>query len=172
MVNDELQKGCYIGPFSREDLEAQIGHFQTSPIKIEPKPGQINKYRIIQNLSHPHHNSPVPSVNESIDAALYLCTWGTFSTICTLIASLPPGTEAAVRDVAEAYRTIPIKPKQWPGLVVRLSEDDKFAVDTCCCFGLSSSAGIHGIIGGAGSDIMRAKGIGPVAKWVDDHIFF
>lgn len=172
MINAELRKKRYIGPFSREELELEIGPFQTSPISIIPKPGQLGKFRIIQNLSHPRHSSLATSINSSIDTSQFPCTWGTFDTMCSLIASLPSGTEAAVRDVAEAYRTIPIKQDQWPGLVVKLGNEDLFAIDTCCCFGLASSAGIHGIIGDAGADLMRAHGIGPIAKWVDDHIFF
>lgn len=78
-------------------------------------------------------------------------------------------SEAAIRDVSEAYRTIPLRPDQWPGMVVRLADADSFAVDPCCCFGLASSAGVHGIIGDASADLIRAQGIGPIAKWVDDN---
>jgi len=171
VVLDEFNKQRYIGPFSRTELEAEIGPFQTSPISIIPKPGQPGKFRLIQNLSYPRHKTPA-SINSFIDAALFPCTWGMFATMSVLISSLPNGTQAAVRDVAEAYRTIPIKPSQWPGLVVRLAEEDQYAVDTCCCFGLTSSAGVHGVIGDARADLMQARGIGPIAKWVDDHIFF
>ena len=173
IVNTECeQKKRYIGPFSQAELEAEIGPFQTSPISIIPKPGPPEKFRMVQNLSYSRNAHPVPSINAPIDTSQFPSTWGTFATMCALIASIPPGTEAAVRDVSEAYRTIPIKQEQWPGLVVRLDGEDHFAVDTCCCFGLASSAGIHGIIGDAGADLMRAHGIGPIAKWVDDHIFF
>ncbi|CAA7269340.1 unnamed protein product [Cyclocybe aegerita] len=76
------------------------------------------------------------------------------------------------RDVKEAYRTIPIKPSQWPGLVVRLRGEDRFAIDTRNCFGLASGAGSYGIVGDAGAQVMRANGIGPLSKWVDDHLFY
>lgn len=77
-----------------------------------------------------------------------------------------------MRDVKEAYRTILIKPSQWPGIVVRLPGSDAFAVDTMDCFGLASGCGCYGIVGDAGSQIIRANGMGPLSKWVDDHIFF
>jgi len=141
MVNTESeQRKRYIGLFSQAKLESKIGPFQTSPISIIPKPGQSGKFRIIQNLSHPHNTNPVPSINAPINTLQFPCIWGTFATISALIASLPPGTEAVVRDVAEAYRTIPIRQEQWPGLIVRLDGEDCFTVDTCCCFGLASSA--------------------------------
>ena len=117
-----------------------------------------------------YHN--ISSINSKVDPNLYPCTYGTFSTICLTVSRLPPGSEGAVRDVAEAYRTIPLHHSQWPGLVVRLPEEDSFAVDTAFCFGFGPSAGIYGNVADAGADIFRAKGLGPLSKWVDDHIFF
>jgi hypothetical protein len=173
IIQAELQKGRYIGPVTREEVEFLLGAFQTSPLSIIPKPGRPGKYRLIQNLSSPHSPlNSITSVNSSIDSNQYPCTWGTFSVICLLIRRLPPGSQAAVRDVKEAYRTIPIKPEQWPGLVVRLDEDDSFAIDTRDCFGLASGGGVYGLLGDAGAQIMRSRGIGPISKWVDDHIFF
>ena len=173
LVQIELQKGRYIGPVSREEVESLLGAFQTSPFSIIEKPGRPGKYRLIQNLSSPH--SPVDSttsINSSINSDQYPCTWGTFATICLLISHLPPGSQAAVRDVKEAYRTIPIRPDQWPGLVVRLRRDDKFAIDTRDCFGLASGGGVYGLVGDASAQIMRFHGIAPLSKWVDDHVFF
>jgi hypothetical protein len=88
------------------------------------------------------------------------------------MSNLPPGSQASVRDVAEAYRTIPITPTQWPGLVIRLRGHDKFAINTSNNFGLTSAGGIYGELADAGTDIFRKEGIGPISKWVDDHIFF
>lgn len=173
IVQTELQRGRYVGPVTQAEVESLLGTFHTSPLSIIPKPGQPGKFRIIQNLSSPH--SPlgsISSINSSIDSDQYPCTWGTFSTICLLIRRLPPGSQAAVRDVKEAYRNVPIKPEQWPGLVVRLDEDDNFAIDTRDCFGLASGGGLYGRLGDAGAQIMRSRGIGPLSKWVDDHIFF
>ena len=85
---------------------------------------------------------------------------------------LPPGSQASVRDVAEAYRTIPAKPAQWPGLVIRLQADDQFAIKLSNNFGLMSVGGVYGMVADAGADIFRGQGMGPLSKWVDDHIFF
>ena len=89
-----------------------------------------------------------------------------------IIYNLPTGSQAAIHDVAEAYRTIPITPEQWPGLVVKLLGDDQFAINTCNNFGLTSAGGIYGQLSDATLDIFCAQGIGPTSKWVDDHIFF
>ncbi|PPQ84440.1 hypothetical protein CVT24_009819 [Panaeolus cyanescens] len=90
--------------------------------------------------------------------------------MCILVSSLPPGSQIAVRDVAEAYRTVPLHPSQWPAAVVRITEE-LFVVDTCAAFGAGPSGGVFGSIADAGCDLFRASGMGPVSKWVDDHFF-
>src|SRR5271156_433391 len=50
--------------------------------------------------------------------------------------------------------------------------DDQFAINVCNNFGLTSAGGIYGLLRDATLDIFRAQGIGPISKWVDDHIFF
>jgi hypothetical protein len=42
----------------------------------------------------------------------------------------------------------------------------------CTAFGATPSAGAYGHIADAGAKIFRYRGIGPLDKWVDDHIFF
>ena len=173
MVSTEFRKGRYIGPCTRQEVETLIGPFQSSPLSWVPKPGKPGKYRAVHNFSFPHAPTLVnASINGSINADMYPCTWGTFATICFIVYNLPPGSQAAIRDVAEAYRTIPITPSQWPGLVVKLLDEDKFAINICNNFGLTSAGGIYGEVGDATLDIFRVQGIGPISKWVDDHIFF
>lgn len=173
ILQTEFNKGRYLGPFSREELEREIGPFQTSPLSLVPKSGKPGKYRLIQNLSYPHSNTPVPSINSFLNSDDFPCTWGTFRTISTLIRSLPPGTQAAVRDISEAYRIIPLHESQWAGVVVRISNDpDAFALNTCNSFGCATAGGLFGLFGDALADILRAHGIGPILKWVDDFIFF
>ena len=173
IVDNEFAMGRYLGPFTRAQVEAALGPFQTSPLSLVPKASKPGKYRAVHNFSHPHCPTPnAVSINSCIDSDNYPCTWGTFATVALLISRLPPGSQASVRDVAEAYRTIPVTPSQWPGLVIRLQAEDQFAVNICNNFGLSSVGGVYGMLADAGADIFRSNGIGPLAKWVDDHIFF
>ena len=173
IIENELHAGRYIGPFSRAQLELVLGPFQTSPLSLVPKTSKPRKYRAVHNFSYPHEPSPdAISINAHIDSDNFPCTWGTFATVALIIARLPPGSQASVRDVAEAYRTVPAKPDQWPGLVIRLQADDQFAVNICNNFGLTSAGGVYGMVADAGADMFRGRGMGPLAKWVDDHIFF
>ena len=50
--------------------------------------------------------------------------------------------------------------------------DSLFCIDTCIAFGTSPSCGTYGWVADTGAEILRVRGIGPVDKWVDDHIFF
>ncbi|TFY59650.1 hypothetical protein EVJ58_g5647, partial [Rhodofomes roseus] len=171
-IESERQKERMLGPFSRDELESLIGPFQTSPLSIIPKPHKPGAFRLIQNFSFPHSFSAgYQSINSYLTANDFPCTWGTFNAFSLLCYRLPPGSQAAVRDVAEAYRSVPLHPSQWPGTVVRLSERE-FLADTNAAFGASPNAGLYGGVADAGADLMRFRGIGPVAKWVDDHTFF
>ena len=173
ILDREFESGRYIGPLSKDEVEELIGPFQSSPLSLVPKPSKPGKYRAVHNFSFPHSpQGSFTSINYLIDSNLFPCTWGTFATLCTVIWHLPPGSQASVRDVAEAYRTVPITADQWPGLVVKLRDADQFAINTNNNFGLSSAGGIHGSVADAAADIFRASGIGPLSKWVDDHVFF
>lgn len=174
IILHEFEQGRYIGPFSRTFLEEIIGPFQTSPLSLVPKPHKPDAFRLVQNFSYPYHPSDgYTSINYHINSTDFPCTWGTFSVFANIVCFLPPGSQACVRDVKEAYRTIPLHPTQWPGTVVRLGfrDEDEFALDTNECFGISSHAGDYGRKGDGANEIMRSKGIGPVTKWVDDNIF-
>ena len=89
MIDHELAKGRYIGPFSQTQLLAHFGPFQSSPIFISPKPGCPSKFRIIQKFSFPMSPSvqyPNPSINLYINATNFPTSWGTFSIIYLLIS--------------------------------------------------------------------------------------
>ena len=172
IIQSEFNKGRYLGPFSQEELEEEIGPFQSSPLSLVPKSGKPGKYRLIQNLSYPHTNLPTPSINSRLESDDFPCTWGTFRTMCTLIQGLPRNTQGATRDIAEAYRIIPLHESQWAGVVVRISNTPaQFALNTSNCFGGATAGGLFGLFGDALADILRARGIGPILKWVDDFLF-
>ena len=141
IITREFNKRRYAGPFSRTEVEEKIGPFQTSPLSMVPKAGKPGKFRLIQNLSFPRNNPAIHSINHALDSDAFPCTWGTFSTICTLLNNLPPGSQGACQDVAEAYRIIPLAPDQWPGMVVRLSGPDAFAINKCNSFGAATAGG-------------------------------
>lgn len=113
LIRHEFDTGRYIGPFSRAQLEDFIGPFQTSPLSMIPKPHKPDSFRIIQNFSFPHTPRPGHvSINSQVDSDCFPATWCTFNIFSLLVSQLPVGTEAMVRDIAEAFRTVPLDPSQ------------------------------------------------------------
>jgi hypothetical protein len=179
LTRSEFCTGRWLGPVSHTEVECLLGPYQSSPTSTIPKPSNPAKQRVIQNYSSPRqpiqsffHGIPITitSINSSINASDFPCTWGTFGVTALLIWFLPPGSQIAVRDVAEAFRSIPLHPSQWPAAVIRL-DDVLRAIDTCAAFGSTSAPGLYGLIADAGCDLFRWVGIAVVIKWVDDHLF-
>lgn len=57
--------------------------------------------------------------------------------------------------------------------MVRISNTPaRFALNTCNSFGCTTAGGLFGFFGDALTDLLCARGIGPILKWVDDFIFF
>jgi hypothetical protein len=96
-IDKEFRFGHYLGPYSRSEVEAVIGPFQSSPLSLVPKEGKPNKFQAVHDFSHPHNPAiSAPSINSDINASNYPCTWGTFEMVCLVIARLPPGSRASV----------------------------------------------------------------------------
>ena len=173
IIENEFAASQYISPFTCTQLEASVGPFQMLPLSLVPKTSKPGKYWAVHDFSHPYNPLPaVTSINSSINSDDFPCTWGTFSMVFLLAAYLPPGSQATVHNIAKAYRTIPVAPSQWLGLVIRLQAKDQFAINVCNNFGLTSAGGVYRMVADAGADIFHSCGIGPISKWVDDHIFF
>jgi hypothetical protein len=96
--------------------------------------------------------------------------WGTADTVSFLVWTLPLGSGIAICDVASAYRNVPLDPLQWPAAVIRIGKDT-FAADTCGAFRAKSIGEVWGSAADTAADIMRARGHGPLTRWVDDFIF-
>ncbi|RXW15240.1 hypothetical protein EST38_g10612 [Candolleomyces aberdarensis] len=77
----------------------------------------------------------------------------------------------AVRDISEAYQTIPLHRLQWPATVVNVGVD-LFCVDPFAAFGARPSGRVFGTVADTLADLLCWRGMGPVTKWVDDFVFF
>jgi hypothetical protein len=167
----ERDAGRYLGPYPAAVIRAVLGPLHVSPQSVIAKstPG---KFRLIQNMSFPYSDPRIRSINSDLASSSHPCSWGTFWAVSLLIASLPEGSEGGIRDVEGAFRSIPIAPDEWAGLVVRAPEgDDLFDVDTAACFGACTCPGVYGEKHDGFLDILRASGIGPCTVWVDDNLF-
>jgi len=164
-IASEQSAGRYSNGFTPSELEALIGPFCTAPLGVIPKPNST-KFRIIQDLSFPRGNPTTPSINAGINPDCFPTSWGSFSETATLILSLPEGCLAATFDIEAAYRIVPLAISQqasvcihWKGLIY---------VDRALMFGLSSSAGVFGLVADMVVAIYQKAGFGPIKKWVDN----
>ena len=87
--------------------------------------------------------------------------WGKWRIHLQRHTSLYTGSQAATRDVAEAYCTIPLHALQWPAAVVRTSKTH-MCIDTCAVFSAFPSSGAYGLVTDAGAKILCTHGIGPL----------
>ncbi|KAE8235955.1 hypothetical protein A4X06_0g9706, partial [Tilletia controversa] len=167
IILKERQRGAYIGPFQNAGDVQDVLHnaFQSMPLSLIPKPP--DKFRLIQNFSASVGGSK--ATNDLIPRS-WATTWSTFRQIIGNILSLPADSEACTRDVDSAYRLLPVHPSQWPALVLRTEEG--FFIDTRVSFGIGPGTGVFGRVGEAALDIFRARGFGPLGRWVDDILFF
>jgi hypothetical protein len=72
IVQKEISKGRYIGPFPIDIIQSVIGPFQSSPLSIIPKPGRPGKFRLVQNFSFPIAHPPPTPIHPLIRPSLPL----------------------------------------------------------------------------------------------------
>lgn len=168
-IDSEVRAGRYTGPLHPERLEMLINSpFRTAPLGVIPKPG-TSEFRIIQDLSYPRDSNIHFSVNSEIEPDLYICEWGTFPLVVTMIMDAAPGTQAATLDVDAAYRRVPITPEQQKHFIV--AWNGLCWIDHNAPFGGASSGVVFGHIADAMKAIYLAHGVDALTKWVDDFLF-
>ena len=85
-ITEELQLGCFSGPFTREELELKIGFFRSSPLQVATKEGALGeptKYRVCRHLSY--KGRAQSSVNDEIDSDEYPTRWGKATDVAKII---------------------------------------------------------------------------------------
>lgn len=165
-IRKERSAGRYTGPFHPDRLELIIGPFRSAPLGTVPKG---DSFRIIGDMSF--EQDGVPSVNSEINAAQFPCEWGTFADCAVLVAEAVPGTQAAIFDVAAAYRCIPISPLDQPHAVIMWK--GLAYLDHNAAFGCTSSNGLFGRPADAIRRLFIVRhSVEGLLKWVDDFVFF
>jgi hypothetical protein len=112
------------------------------------------------------------SINSVTDLENFKCDWGSFHDCLLVVASAPPGFQAAVFDVESAFRNVPLHPDVCHFFVIHLL--DKFHLDYCMNFGHSPAPApaVCGLVADAMVWILKNHGVQALLKWVDDLCFF
>ncbi|KAE8269259.1 hypothetical protein A4X09_0g3087 [Tilletia walkeri] len=164
----ELEKGRWAGPYSREEIEKEIGPFQSSPMGLIPKPN--GDWRLVQDLSYPRNGSYL-SINSYIVADEYLTTWDDVTTVFVVLLELSRKVQGATFDAMEAFRGILALASQLPGLILQLREGVLY-YDFFLPFGLASATGVWGRVADCVKAIITTKLLRRVRifRWVDDFL--
>jgi hypothetical protein len=110
----EVDNNYIAGPF--ESLP--FTQYRVSPIGVAT--GKYSgKKRLILDLSSPHKEGEVSSVNSSIDKDEYSLQYVTIDDAIAVIRKLGKGSQLIKVDVKDAFRILPVAPNQWPHLCVK-----------------------------------------------------
>ena len=126
-LTEECKAGRILGPFQHPPLP----NFRTSGLGLVPK--HDGGWRIIYHLSAPQNFS----INDFIDPPLYSLSYCTIDDAYRIINTLGPGALMSKIDLKNAFRLIPVRPKDWNLLGICWCH--QFYVDTCLPFRLRSA---------------------------------
>lgn len=167
-IKQELAANRYRGPFSQKELENLLGPFISHPLGVVPKSN--GKWRLIEDLSWPRDGS-FDSVNSLTDLSDVIPQWGGFAEAMEMIITAAPGSQGATLDWKDAFRNIPVHPKDfWTSVLAWPSDGSKsrLYVDLAHKFGHSRSPGNFDRPNQGFMAICRRMNLGDLIAWVDD----
>jgi hypothetical protein len=150
--------------------KGQLGKLATLPPKFISSPlGLVPKsdgaWRRIHHLSHPQGNS----VNDHIPPEWGTLTYASFDQALRLVAEAGPGSTLVKRDLADAFRHIPVSPQDWWLLGFRW--EDMWWYDKFLPFGLRTSPFIFDLFSSGLNWILQNElGWSGVLHYLDDFL--
>ncbi|EHS64703.1 uncharacterized protein PGTG_22339 [Puccinia graminis f. sp. tritici CRL 75-36-700-3] len=172
-IEEKLQKeilaGRMFGPFTHDQVQEKFSFFRSNPLgAVINGDGSL---RPTNNLSFPHGNPQIPSVNSFVDPNDFPTTWDDFNVVSSFIRNIPHPVSFAIFDWEKAYRQIPTAMDQWPFLFIK-TFDDKLLLDTRITFGGVAGCGSFGRPADAWKQIMLHEfDLITIFRWVDDNLF-
>lgn len=110
-ITAELAAGRLLGPITPQHLLC----VHTSPVGLVPKARQVNKWRMICDLSAP----TVTSVNDGIPEHLCSLQYAKVDDAVNIIQQLGRATQLVKLDIKDAYRIVPVHPADYHLLGIR-----------------------------------------------------
>ena len=165
VINERLQTEVaanrLFGPLPKDLL--QVVHI--SPLGLVPKAHQVNKWRMICDLSAPEGYS----INDGIPTGLCSLQYATVSDAINMIKMLGRDTQLVKLDLKDAYRIVPIHPADYPLLGIRWR--DCTYIDRALPFGLRSAPKIFSAVADFIAWALFSKGIHLQLHYLDDFLF-
>ena len=129
-----------------------------------PKRGQVNKWRLIVDLSAPDGYS----VNDGINPQHCTLSYISVDVIAQTVLSLGRGCLLAKTDVKSAYRQVPVHPQDRCLLGMRWL--GRYFVDATLPFGLRSAPLIFSAVADALEWVVRQAGVRHIYHYIDDFV--
>ena len=148
-LQTELSANHLLGPVS-EELEQTV---HISPLGLVPKAHQINKWRMICNLSA----SEGHSINDGIPAGLCSLQYASVHDAVHIIRALGRDAQLIKLDLKDAYRMVPVHPADYPLLGIRWQGCTY--IDRALPFGLRSALKIFSALADFIAWALFSKGI-------------
>ena len=160
-IKSEVKLGQLVGPIP-ESLTPLV---KVSPIGLIPKPHQVNKWRMIVDLSHPRNHS----VNAGISEELASITYAHVDEAVECIQALGAGAVLTKMDLDSAYRQIPVHPEDHK--LLGISWEGHTYVDRVLTFGLRSAPKIFSAVADMMAWALHIAGIEHLIHYLDDFLF-
>ena len=161
-IDKELSLGAMLGPVDSIDHE----QFHCSPLLTRPK--DIDKRRVILNLSHPYGNSVNSHVEASeFDGSPFILKFPTVDDIARDIVESSEDTVLFKVDVARAFRNLRADPVD--SLKFGIYWRGKYYVDVGIACGWTHGSASFQILSDAIAYIMSKEGI-QLRCYIDDYI--
>ena len=161
-LHKEINLGAILGPF--EDVP--YPEFHCSPLLTRPK--DVDKRRVILNLSYPSTNSVNDKVTRNFfDGYQFSLKFPTIDNIIDQIKATKGRALLAKIDIARAFRNLRIDPADT--FKFGLKWQNKYYLDVSAVFGWVHGSAAFQLASDAISDAMRRKGH-HVFAYIDDYI--
>ena len=159
-LHKEVDEARVVGPFSSSNVP--VAHI--SRFGVIPKSHQVNRWRLIVDLSHPRDRS----VNSGIPKDLATMTYITIDNAISKVLRLGPGTLLAKLDIRNAFRLMPVHSADRHLLAMEWKSG--IFIDTCLPFGLRSSPKLFNILADFLAWILEHQGVSCILHYLDDFL--
>lgn len=127
-------------------------------------------FRVINDLSFPHNDPDIPSVNSFVDKKDFETSWDDFKVVIRFFKDNKSKLQAAIYDWAKAYRQIAMWISQWRYLMI-MDLLNRMWVDTQIQFGGVAGCGVFGRPADLWRAIMvKVFGLEVSFRWVDNNL--
>ena len=148
-IATEVSAGRLVGPVAGP-LTPLV---HVSPLGLVPKSHQVDRWRMIVDMSFPHGNS----VNDGIPPELCSLAYASVDDAIEHILQLGRSTQLVKMDLKDAYRMVPVHPHNQS--LLGISWRGRTYVDRALTFGLRSAPKLFSAVADAIARVLHCQGV-------------